>query len=1071
MVLYEFLKWSWKMRLSLLWLSLCVSNVYGQTGRIHGIVRSADGPIAGVTVRVDGTSIQTLTNEQGEYSIDASPGSILVFSHLGYEEMRVNTEGLTASGDGSYSVDVTLSVGEGDILEEIVVVGFGTQKKTNLTGSVAVVDAKQLENRPVRNAVQALQGLAPGLNISQNNGQLDNNPSINIRGTGTIGTSSSSPLILIDGSEGSLTALNPQDIESISVLKDAGAASIYGSRAAFGVILVTTKSGKAGRTSVNYNNSLRSNAPTLMPKMMDSYTFARYFNEADVNGNGAPHFSDEHLQRILDYQNGMINTSTIVNPNNPSQWAEGYAYGNDNIDWFDVMYRDKAFSQEHNLSVNGGTEKTTYYLSGNFMKQQGMMSFNTDHYDRYAVSAKINTDVSDYFSVGYNARLVREDFERPAALTDAFYDDLGRQGWPTLPLYDPNGYLFSSPSPALGMRDGGNDNSTKDFIYQQLQLLLEPIRGWKTTASLNYRTSTQFRHWDSQRLYNHDVNGDPYLFKNTSNVHEFGWKENYYNINVFSEYVTSVGNHHLKGMLGFQTEQTAYRDLSGQREGIIIPGQPVLDLTSGTDINGNPVVPLVTGQYQHWRNAGFFGRINYDYKERYLLEVNMRYDGSSRFRADSRWGFFPSVSAGWNIANEGFFADNVTFVNMLKLRGSYGELGNQNTEMWYPTYVVMPTGTANGSWLINNVRPNTASAPGLVSSMLTWESINTINGGIDFALFNSRLSGSFEVFKRRTLDMVGPGQQMPVVLGTGVPDTNNMDLESTGFESSIGYNDRTNGGLNYGVKFLLSDHVTTVTKYPNEVGTLGDSRYRTGQRLGEIWGYTTLGVAKTQEEMDAHLATLPNGGQDALGTQWGAGDIMYKDINGDGKIDFGSNTASDAGDRSVIGNSTPRYTFGLNLTGDYKNFDFSMFFQGVIKRDVWQGGYYFWGATSNKWWSTGLVDHLDYFRTADNPLGENLDGYYPRPVFGSGRNQEPQTRYLQNASYIRLKNVQLGYTIPADKIQRIGMSRLRIFVSGENLWTQSGVAGMFDPETVDGGRNGTVYPLTKVWSAGLSATF
>ncbi|HAK28414.1 MAG TPA: SusC/RagA family protein, partial [Sphingobacterium sp.] len=608
---------------SICFLLLSLQQAYAQSITVRGQVTENNRPLAGVTVKNIGSTMQAQTDTQGKYTLSAATVTALEFTFLGYAKQRFEFSQLKQVSQGNYELNVQLDASEGDVLDEVVVVGFGSQKKTNLTGSVAVVDAKQLENRPVRNAIQALQGLAPGLNISQNSGTMETNPSINIRGTGTIGTSSSAPLVLIDGSEGSLAALNPQDIESVSDLKDAGAASIYGSRAAFGVILVTTKSGKAGRTSVNYNNSFRMNAPTLMPKMMDSYTFAQYFNQAEVNAGGSPHFSAEHLQRILDYQNGSLKNSTIVDPNNKLYWAEGYAYGNDNNDWFDVMYRDQAFAQEHNLSLNGGTEKTTYYLSGNFMKQQGLMAFNTDHYDRYSVAAKINSKVSDIFQVNYNARLVREDYDRPAALTNSFYDDLGRQGWPTLPLYDPNGYLFSSPSPALAMKEGGQDKSSKDYIYQQLQLILEPIKGWRTTGNFNYRTTTQFRHWDSQRLYNHDVNGDPYLYKNSSNVYEFGLKENYYNINIFSDYDKSWGDHHFKVMVGGQIEHTAYRNLGVQRDGIIIPDQPVLNLTSGTDINGKAVVPSVSGEYQKWATAGFFGRLNYNYAEKYLLEANL----------------------------------------------------------------------------------------------------------------------------------------------------------------------------------------------------------------------------------------------------------------------------------------------------------------------------------------------------------------------------------------------------------------------------------------------------------------
>lgn len=675
----------------------------------------------------------------------------------------------------------------------------------------------------------------------------------------------------------------------------------------------------------------------------------------------------------------------------------------------------------------------------------------------------------DIFSVGYTARLVREDFERPADLTNNFYNDLGRQGWPTLPLYDPNGNLFSSPNPLIGMMDGGNANSAKDFVSQQLQFVLEPIKGWKTYANLNYRTKTDFAHWNSQQLYNHDVAGNLYLFKNSSTVNEFGYKENYYNINIYSEYVKSFGLHNMKAMAGFQAEETSYRNLAAQREGIMMPGQPVLDLTTGMDVDGKPVSPSVSGQYQNWATAGFFGRLNYDYDQRYLLEVKMRYDASSRFRSGSRWGLFPSVSAGWNIARESFFEPLASTVNMFKLRASYGELGNQSTNMWYPTYVVQPTGTASGGWLIDNGKPNTASAPGLVSAKLTWETIKTLNLGVDFAFLDNRLTGSFEVFERKTLDMVGPAPQLPVTLGTPVPETNNTDLKTNGFETTLGWNDRTAGGFAYGLKFLLSDYRTTVTRYPNARGSL--NLYRAGQRLGDIWGYETIGIAKSNEEMDAHLATLGEDGQNGLGSQWQAGDIMYRDLDGNGKIDGGAGRESDSGDRRVIGNSTPRYSFGFNFNGSYKNFDFSLFLQGVMKRDYWQDGYYFWGAKVDKWWSTGLADHADFFRTADNPLGENLDAYYARPVFGSSKNQVVQTRYLQNAAYIRLKNIQLGYTVmPKGKFGDT-VSKVRFFVSGENLWQGSSVAKMFDPETIDGGSNGTVYPLTKVLSAGLSASF
>lgn len=317
--------------------------------------------------------------------------------------------------------------------------------------------------------------------------------------------------------------------------------------------------------------------------------------------------------------------------------------------------------------------------------------------------------------------------------------------------------------------------------------------------------------------------------------------------------------------------------------------------------------------------------------------------------------------------------------------------------------------------------------------------------------------------------MVGPAPQLPVTLGTAVPQTNNTDLKSQGFELEIGWNDRMKNGLGYNFKLLLSDYRTTVTRYPNATGSL--DTYRTGQQLGEIWGYTTIGIAKTQAEMNAHLATLSNG-QTAFGSQWSAGDIMYADYNKDGKLDWGSWTESNSGDAHIIGNNTPRYRFGFDMNFDYKGFDLRAFFQGVLKRDYWINNYYFWGATNDKWWSTGLVQHEDYFRAdANSPLGQNLDAYYPRPIFGSSKNQQVQTGYLQNAAYLRLKNIQLGYTLPAGLTKRLGGQKFRVYASGENLVTWTKLAKMFDPETVDGGTNQSVYPLLKVISLGLSVTF
>ena len=1045
----------------------CRGGVNQQSKKITGTVVDATGmPVIGANVMVKGTTNGTITDMDGKFSLEVEDGAVLQVSYIGFANQEIKVGNQT-------SLSIAMKE-DAEALDELVVVGFGTQKKVNLTGSVGTVESEVLESRPVQNAVQALQGTVPGLQITTTGGALDKQMDINIRGTGTIGEGSSGgPLVLIDGMEGDINSINPQDIENISVLKDAAASSIYGSRAPFGVILITTKGGKSGKVTVNYNNNFRWNAPVKMPKQMDSFTFATYYNDGMFNGGNTARFSPEHLQRIKDFQAGILTNPLIPRPGNESVWADGYDYGCANTDWYDVIYRDWAFSQEHNASVNGGTEKINFYVSMNFLDQNGLMEFNQDTYNRYTTTAKINVNLTNWAKLNYSNRFTREDFGRPSALTDDLYYNLARQGWPTLPVYDVNGYMYSSPSPAMGLRDGGRDKTQTDNLYQQASLILEPVKNWITHVDFNYRIKSANRHWDDQYLYNHDVNGNPVIYDQSSNVHEDYLKENYMNINAYTEYTYNFGSgHNLKGMIGFQAEELNKTEFGLQRNGIIIPDLPEVDITNGMDYAGNVITPSTNGARYSWATAGFFGRINYDYKGKYLAEINLRYDGTSRFQKDQRWNWFPSFSLGWNMAHEGFWESLTDYVGTFKLRGSYGELGNQNTSSWYPTYRIIEVKASNGGWLQDGIKPNTATVPALISSTLGWERIRNWNIGLDFGAFDNRLTGSFDYFQRITEDMIGPAPELPYIIGLEVPKTNNTDLKTYGFDLVIGWQDKLKNGLGYGVKFVLSDAQTKITRYPNPTNTL--DKYKAGEMMGDIYGYETIGIAKTKEEMDAHLATLPNGGQDALGTNWDAGDIMYKDLNGDGKIDNGANQYNDMGDLKKIGNNTPRFQFGLDLNADYKGFDFRAFFQGVMKRDYWQGSAYFWGiGNSGLWHSTGFVEHADYFRNdPEHALGMNLDAYYPRPVFDTGKNNQTQTRYLQNAAYIRLKNIQLGYTLPAILTQKFYVSKLRFFVSGENLWTGTSLANMFDPETIAGGSdgNGNAYPLSKTISFGLSVT-
>lgn len=1042
------------------------------TIKVKGVVNDAMGPVIGASIVEKGnTGNGTITDIDGNFSLNVSSNSTLIVSFVGYKAQEIPVAGKTF-----FTIDLKE---DNEMLEEVVVVGFATQKKVNLTGSVGTATAKDIEARPVANAVQALQGVIPGLNISNsgNGGELNATKSIDVRGTGTVGKdangnafSSGSPLILIDGMEGDLNSINPQDIESISVLKDAAASSIYGSRAPFGVVLVTTKSGKSGRAQINYNMNMRYSTPIKMPDMANSYEFVNLFDDAEYNGSGKHLYTDEYRQFVYDFMTGKSD-DYIWGNGSGGKW--NYDYSANNVNWLKEYYRNTAPSQEHNVSVSGGSDKMTYYLSANYMTQEGFMRYGTEDYDRYTITAKISAQLTKALKVDYSNRWVRTDYERPTYMNDDFYNHILRRARPVRAVYDPNGYLMSDINYIGVMRDGGRHNEQKDAMAQQLKITVTPLKNWNIIGEMNIKTDNNWNHWEQFVVYSHykDNPENTYTALTSANkdqVSEYSLKTTYLNPTVYSNYNFSLKEKHNFTVLGgFQAEIMKYRDMEGARTGLVTTDLPVLNLTTDADSY------TLKGLYKNWKNAGFFGRINYDYNGKYLVEGNLRYDGSSRFRRGNRWILTPSFSLGWNVARENFWEKLADVVEVFKLRVSYGELANQNTTSWYPTYQTLGVTTNGGKWLQNGALTSVASVPGLISTSLSWEKIKNTNIGFDFGALNNRLTGSFDYFWRKTKNMVGPGVELPAILGATVPSTNNTDLTTFGWELSIGWRDKV-GELGYGVKLNISDNQTRIDKYPNPTNSL--SKYMAGELTGDIYGYTTIGIAKTQEEMDAHIASLPKGGQTAIGSKWEAGDIMYADINGDGKIDNGSNTLDDMGDLKKIGNNTPRFRTGITLDAQWKGFDFSMFWQGVLKRDFDPGenSMVFWGTTgSGQWWSTSFKDHMDYFRAEDtaSPLGANVNAYYPRSLFNN-KNHKTQTAYLQNAAYMRLKNLQLGYTLPKSLINKIGLQNVRVYVSGENLLTITGLSDTMDPETAGiGKQGGTVYPLSRVYSFGLSVNF
>lgn len=1040
------------------------TDVVQQMNPCKGVVKDATGEVViGASVVVKGSTVGSITGLDGEFEIaGVKKGAVIEVSFVGYV-----TQEIVWSGQ---PLNIVLR-DDTQALEEVVVVAFGTQKKVNVTGAVSSVNAKEITSRPVSSTVEALQGVVPGMNISTSSdgGSLKGNKVFNIRGTGTIGKGSSvTPLVLIDGMEGDINAINPQDIENISVLKDAAASSIYGSRAPGGVVLITTKKGKSGKPSVNYNNNFRFKSPLNMPHMADSYSFALAVNDQMANNGEAPMYSENKLQQILAHQK---------DESAPFMWAENSGRWNAfddperkdmmpaaNTDWLHELFGN-SFTHEHALSVNGGTEVMQYYLSANYLNEGGLLKYGDDGRQRYSFTGKINAELAKWLKVGYSIRFNRSDYDAPSFASagnnrsNVFYFDVCRY-WPVIPLKDPNGY-YTQESKVYQLTQGGRYKTQSDVIAQQLQFLIEPIKNWKTTVELNYRINNYFAHTDFQTVYGYDSNKNPFVIANrTSSVSEYAFKSNFFNPNIFTEYsLETKRGHHMKFMAGFQSELFKRRDMNARQDGIIA-GLPTLNTTTTN--------AQVSGGYAEWATVGFFGRVNYDYKERYLLEANVRYDGTSRFLRNKRWNVFPSFSAGWNVAREAFFEPYSQIVNTLKIRGSWGELGNQNTDNWYPFYRIINYRPSSGGWVVNGQKPNTSSEGKLVSALLGWEKTQTLDLGFDLGLFENRLNLNFDYFQRKSKDMVGPGMELPGVLGIAVPDVNNLDMTSKGWELQVSWRDQIKD-FRYGITLALSDNQVVIDKYPNPSKDL-EQRYYEGAHLGDIWGYQTVGIAKTQEEMDNHLKTA----KPSWGDNWGAGDIMYANLDGKDGVSQGANTLDDHGDKVLLGNSTPRYNFGLNFDAAWKGFDLKVFFQGTLKRDYMpgSGATMFWGSVG--YWQTNFFKpHLDYFRPEDtkNPLGANVDGYYPRPM-NSDKNRRAQSRYLQDASYVRLKNVTLGYTLPAGLTKKFYVNNLRLFVSAENLLTFTGLCKTFDPETIGvGDWDGCTYPLSKTISFGLSVTF
>jgi len=1053
------------------------------------VTDNAGDPLPGVNVVIKGTTTGVVSDFNGRYSIGVlNADATLQFSFVGY----VTAEFIVGS---QRMINVTL-LEDASLIEEVVVVGYGTQKKANLTGAVDVISEKQLINRSAPTVAQLIQGVAPNVDIgmTQDGGEPGATRRWNIRGTGRItatmgemGSRNDGPLILVDGVETSTDHIDPESIESISILKDASSSAIYGSRAPFGVVLITTKKGKNQAARVSYSNNFAFHKPLNIPHFVDALTFVNVFDQVMVeNTSLAPIFPDAQVQRVKDYMSGAYPyeywadgpgpPTDLANQNRP-RWN-----GNANNDWPNMYFNRKDPTQKHNINVEGGNEKMNFYISAGLSDQPGLHTWGNDYYKRYNVLGNVSASVADWIRLNLGVKYAKDETNRPLGMQGESRYYISRQMYwgPILPKYNLDGTYMNMVIQAL--ENNGREIITGNNLALNLGGEIEPVKGWKTNITYHYQYAGSTNYQNPKPTYfsvghwEHAIVGNAGVAPDVAGSREELATSDRILINAVSSYERLFGKHYFKLLGGY--EQELYRNASiiGTARGAISLNVPAINTSVGTK--------EVSAARGHWANQGYFGRLEYNFSEKYLLEFNGRFSGSSRFEDGKRWGFFPSAAAGYVISKEEFFAPIQQYVNFLKFRVSYGSVGNSNV----PNYLYLPNLNirAQNYYLMNNQRPNWVDGPpGIVSDALTWEKIRTLNLGADAAFLNNRLSATFEWYNRTTVDMVGPGMDLPAVLGTTPPRKNNSELETKGFELIVNWRDRISNDLSYNVGFTLGNYKTKITKYEDDSGNI-DNWY-TGMNLGEVWGYDVVKIMNTPED----LAAMPN--QDYLGTAWKAGDFMFKDHVGDGVIDEGTRTLDNHGAIRIIGNTTPRYNFSITAGATYKGFDFNMLWQGIVGQDFFPNNtnifYFGWigGSQGNDCAIFKDSPALDYWRSETSDpkygLGPNTDSFFPRFYANDAQHRKNMpranrgmSRFKLNAGYMRLKNLQIGYTVPADLSRKVWVQRARIYVSGENLLTFTSLPKTMEPETIvaaNGGSTmvGASYPITRALSFGLNLTF
>ena len=1021
-----------------------------QSSTIRGKVIDTNGdPVIGANIVEKGTTNGTTTDVEGNFSINAKSGSTLVITFIGYvrEEVKANA---------GRRMEIILQE-DSETLEEVVVVGYGTMKKADLTGSVATVGSEVIEDRPLTNLGAGLQGAIANLNITSSSGAPGTGSSFNIRGTTNL--SGGGPLVLVDGIEMDPNLINPQDVKDVTVLKDAASASIYGARAAFGVILITTKTGFVSQkpvVSLSANYSI--NVPTVHANYMNSMEYTQWMNDANTTSNGSNYFDDITMEHVRNYYNDPVNNLPVFH--HPDDAASKYRYCG-NTDWYEALNKKSYPMQQYNISVQGGSETAKYMTSAGMFQQDGISKWTDEDYKRFNVLQHVNYKVNNWLQVGLRATLSMVKMNTGPQNkygSNSLGATIPGDSRPLMPVYHPDGHFAGYcgdgyfTNQAAWLSQGGSAEMRNNNMYATAFAKLNPFEGLEINFDYTYNYYNYSFKNHVREYIDYDADGNQgSIFPHTSpNQVSYNKRESQYDVfNAYATYKKKINKvHALEGMIGFNQENATYKGVGLSRNNLIANDIPFLNLATGD---------RSTSDYMNqWAIRGAFFRLFYAYDDKYLVQVNGRYDGSSRFPKDDRFAFFPTFSLGWRLSQEKFWKPIAHIVNDFKIRGSYGALGNQvllqgGNDMYYPYISTYTTGEVG--YLFSGEKQMGVYAPGLVSDQLTWETVKQWDLGFNFSMFDSKLTGEFDYYVRTTEDMLTKSKTLPSILGVSEPQMNAADLRTSGWEVALTWKSALQNGFAYSATLSLSDYQAEITKYDNPTKNLSDNYYE-GKKLGEIWGFVTDGLFQSDEE-----ASSWNQSKIVGYTQY-AGDIKFADLNGDGEVTRGENTVNNSGDLKIIGNETPRYNFGIRGTAEYKGFDFTLFFQGTMKRDIIPSKtFYLSHYTSD--WSVPQKMNYDYWRE------DNRDAFFPRARMNGSAVNENQTRFMLNGAYIRCKQLALGYTIPKYITEKAKISKLRVYFNADNLFEFSGMPDTFDPElaTVN------AYPFIRSFSFGANLTF